>query len=328
MYQDGTATNADDLLSVVRAFCTGVAGWTQDAYAVEGTGHRLHLTKGTVRVNLRSFVAEARAANAGGGSAINGVLLNLSTGIYSGASAWYDQSGVPLNGTQRGVAGVVKVTSGTNYWLFAFDNCVYCVIEPIAGYFEFFGWGEVVKDDAFTGGEFFFGTAQGGAESEFAGGSIGGAFGFLSMNANVQLTGVGSFSPAAFMRADYDAVAGWKWGRSNSTSFGPNAQARVFDSLMLMTHMLYNTPSAVTSLDQPEPLKAYIFRDTNNNTSSYFSPLGRLPELHYINIQNIVPAEEITIGTDSYRCFPFMAKSDNTPNSLSSGYLGFCIKSN
>jgi hypothetical protein len=79
------------------------------------------------------------------------------------------------------------------------------------------------------------------------------------------------------------------------------------------------------------PVEIYATRNGGSFTANEpFSPLGYLPGVYLISIQSIVPGGEITIGSDTYRCFPLHQKeasgADN--GTTLSGWRGFCLKSN
>tara|TARA_R110002167_G_scaffold89910_4_gene242580 strand:- start:1248 stop:2144 length:897 start_codon:yes stop_codon:yes gene_type:complete len=118
-YQTGTYTGPVDLLSKFHTFVSN-NGWTVNSFTADGTGHRLHIQKGSLYFNLRSGAGEDDVFN--GQSNLDttpyALYLNGSTG-YAGGSLWDQQPGSINSASGNGASiGKVKQTLAT-YHFFA-----------------------------------------------------------------------------------------------------------------------------------------------------------------------------------------------------------------
>lgn len=150
-YATGTAASANALLDAFRLFAVA-DGWTINQWSVDGTGQRLHLSKGSIFANLNSRIYS------GGGYSEFG--LYLSTG-YTPGLAWTNGSNEPL---QPGFSPLLPV--GGNY-LVSLHPCTYTFFggtNPDALYVSClsnsglsrvrFGFGEIIKYGSWAGGQF------------------------------------------------------------------------------------------------------------------------------------------------------------------------------
>ena len=318
-YQTGNATGVVDLLDKLKIFVEA-NGWTTNRHDVQGSGRRLQIQKSSdLFFNFRALVSEARPSGAGGGSAVHGIAFNGST-EYDGANDWFNQVGAPQDSGGRKVAGVTSLTGSIPaYHFFAIDDAVYCWIEYTAGRYQWFGFGGVNKIGTWTGRNFFFGYSNCAAQAVSTPicPLMGDSF-------------IGGTSPIGYVIVHCDGYTGWRAAGASSGSSGNLAGSRVFDVLRLYSGQLESTPNNFNSLSVILPVSLLVYRDANNNTLSPSTPIGYLPELHYINIKHLVPGAEYTLGGDTYRVFPFSFKSDTALNAqpLSNGYMGVAIRSN
>jgi hypothetical protein len=137
-YQTGTATGIADLLDKLVIFLNA-NGFTQDAYATDGTGKRYHahnsagLYVNTDRQLMK--IIGANVVNSFPSTAATGIALNVGTGYNSG-QAWYNQTGVGQGGTKYMVAGVNFPNAALPAYHFFSHNSgasVFVVIEWQAG---------------------------------------------------------------------------------------------------------------------------------------------------------------------------------------------------
>lgn len=225
-YQSGAASSPIDLLNLLVTFLQG-QGWTLDSSAVDGSGRRAHLHKGSDYVNFRAAMNEAIWPNLAG-SAFYGIGLYMGTG-YSGASGWAAQAGGPLkNGGTDTVGAAMRLASGaiTAYHFFddGSDNVV-VVIERAGSRFTHLGFGRsLTKSGSWTGGAYFYSALAGkyGGTTTVVGGiddlHAGAPFAISQPYGTNSITQLGN---AAFVRADVDAFTG-KWIGFSSTMLTAN----------------------------------------------------------------------------------------------------------
>jgi hypothetical protein len=306
MYETGSATGVNDLVSKLQLFCE-TNGWTTDSSAVEGTGRRWHAHNGAVYVNFRSFVDEAP------NSAISGVVtnctsvgFNVGTG-YSGASAWYNQAGVPQGTSSKYMtAGISRVTSSIpSYHFFAHnggDN-IMAVVEFASGYYQYFGFGTLdPKYGAITNGTYFFGSRPGVNDNAYGGNNVGHAgLGFFGNDFTAS-------TPSAYINVTVDGESGWH--HSLTHTLNRPTQRAILDTFQRFRSTLDIQPNTMNGLAVFTPVIASVFRaDTNLISSTQRSPIGELPKVFFCKMLNLIPGQQVTLGTTDYRVFPFYKKT-------------------
>lgn len=336
-YQTGSATGVVDLLTQFKAFCEA-NGWTTDSSIVDGLGRRWHAHNGTVYVNMRAYVAETPdvsiAKAASGASTATSIAMNVGTG-YSGAASWFAQPGVciglapPYQYITAGANGLTSAIPAYHFFAQNSGESILCVIEYLSGYYQMWGFGTLNKFGAYTGGEYYFGSLPGVADT-------------IVITPNTQMPGTGFFPggaqsltadsyAASFIKADVDSETGWHASNKLTTGqISPHTRRCVADNRDRFVVTLAIQPNTMNSRSIMMPVVAYMQRDTNNNTATLLSPLGELPETFWIDMTLLTPAQQIVLGSDEYRVFPFFHKNAGAlyPSVADghSGRYGFAVK--
>lgn len=150
-YETGSATDEHDLLDKLRTFLVA-AGWTQNYWAAEGTGYRLHLSKGNVYANFRSATHEkVHTSNQGG--KMKGIGFNLSTG-YNASLNWSLQPGAMTTTNPAGssTCNLLNISASVlSYYFFTNDNNFDVMAETSSDYFNSMHGGEFTQFGSFTG---------------------------------------------------------------------------------------------------------------------------------------------------------------------------------
>lgn len=324
-YSSGAATSPTDLLDKLVTFLTG-QGWTSDSVAVDGTGKRAHLHKGSDYVNMRSHVAEAIWPNVQTTPVSTGIGIYMGTG-YSGAAAWSLQAGAPkASGTSDTVGATMRMLSGaiTAYHFFddGSDNVI-AVVERSGGLFTHMGFGRsLTKAGTWTGGPYFFSShagKYGGTATIIMGDDNSSAappFGLcqpFNTNSTLQL------GAAAFVRADVDAFTG-KWIDFSMTATTPTdgyTGKRGFSGIDYST-TLANLPTEIPSYSKllthivsafnaqalMLPIRLFVERDAGG-----WSTLGDHPNVFVCAaVEGGFAAASIqTIDGHNYMVFPHFA---------------------
>jgi hypothetical protein len=72
------------------------------------------------------------------------------------------------------------------------------------------------------------------------------------------------------------------------------------------------------------PIEVYYMRSLSANDGMYY--LGNLPNVGHIHLEGIDPAQEITIGADTWIAFPMVRKSDVGGDNQESENAGIVYK--
>jgi hypothetical protein len=332
MYETDTYTDATDLVNKLAVFIEA-NGWTRDDLSNEGSGRRYHAHRGTQYLNMRGLVNESAPSGAvimdGGGVNIHGVSFNIGTG-YSGASPWYSQAGIPLNsGGGPRSAGIQGLSAAGTYHFFAHNSGdqIMAVVEYASGYYDRFYFGLLSKYGAWTGGD-YFGASRTGIQSSAFLTTV--PFGFLRGSHGGAEAGSGMGGIYGLVKVDVDAETGWHW--SPTANYGAARRTlRDFNNINAFAAGNAIQPNTTNSLAVMFPVIVYVNRTTTDATTTSASPIGELPKVFYINLANLVPGQQITLGSTDYRVFPMWKKNATraipaTGLTGHSGWYGFAVE--
>lgn len=326
MYSTGSATGVVDLITKLEVFLAA-NGWTTDSFATEGSGKRYHAHKGGVYLNMRAYVAEIPNVNilSASGSSTTALAMNLGTG--GTGTNWFDKTGVPLTlASTYPTAGLNGITAAIPAYHFFAQNSggsIIVVVEYAAGFYQYIAFGSLNKYGTYTGGSYFTGSKTGVSNTVLVSNGEMPGVGFFSKDA-----GNGNTSPA-FVSLTVDAETGWHW--ADSYNGGRDSTKRyVLDNYSRFLTTLPIQPNTLNDLAVMLPVVLSAERDANHNGSTHLSPIAELPNTYYLRISAITPGQQITLGSDDYRVFPFFHKnnSTDTPSSIGghSSYHGFAVK--
>lgn len=325
-FQTGTATDANDALIKLKNFL-GANGYTLNVDTAEGTGVRVTASKGGRFFNFRSYVNETipNFANQ------TGIFMNAST-AFNGASPWYQQANALTfndGATKHLLTGINRIGAVTSYHFHQYSNAdydvVYAIFESPAGTFQRLMFGKISTAR--------YGNLWSGTQGMFFNGSVGPHYGGASLTLNFFGSALSSTWGA---QNPYSAIYnGTTWMNGcadiNPAFFSP-AIPQVLDGIAKKSTVFANVPNTFNGLPIGFPVE--VFKGLDNlaiNSASPISPIGELPNVYWTNIKNLVPATNITYGSDIYRVYPFYKKSDTWNNGNPENgtyYLGFIIKTN
>lgn len=348
-YSTGTATGIADLLDKLVIFLNA-NGFTQDSFAVDGTGKRYHGHNAAgLYVNIRSYIGEtptnAFANRFGSTNFIAGsIVANVGTG-YNGANPWYNQAGVPVGTSTRYGAAALQFPNAAipAYHFFSHGTgaSVVVVVEWQAGYYQFLIFGDMTKKGTWTGGHYFGGSCNG--TFSIANGAWNGSTGLHHYNGPGLLAEYPStaFTNEAFIKCAVDSEANdWRWMNTGQGA-RPTPSRIGLTNLFRYGLMLHASPNSYNDASVLHPVIVSVFRDTNNShTGSARSVIGELPKLFYLDITNLIPGQQLAFGGTNYRVFPFAQKKNGTnggtpdvtgtggvtATAFSSGIFGFAVE--
>lgn len=188
---------------------------------------------------------------------------------------------------------------------------VHIVVEVSANVFRHFGWGNLDKFNDWVGGEYVYGglwdlSTTGGTPIDNP----------ASSAHSLLLDSCTTTADSATMRVEGLPGQGGtgKWGvlTENATAGNDTAAiARV--SLKGCSRsggwgypLAWMPTSQVNAYKPLIPIDVFYFRETGTPDTWY--PLGRQPDVAIVNMKNLTVGEEITLGADTWKCFPWAKK--------------------
>jgi len=325
-YQTGTATDCNDLLDKFRLFAIA-QGWTANRWVTAGSGRELCLQKGSAYFNFRSVQNENPTFNgSAAGAGMHGIILNGSDG-YSGGLAWDRQPGYPVR--TAGTLGSVdqghiwcpvhdlNVGPFPAYHFFSINSgqALYCEWEVSTGTFQRFGIGSLDLFNPAAGGGGRFCYATGGAIPLTGTGyrwreyDIDNAswmmecvpFRRASLAAHTVSYGTGRTTAGSMVRAAFLSFDNWACSGRDASQ---QPYAWVCQGGGNHDRLLRDL--------SPAPLNGTAVLVPNivslNINNEFLAPIGQMPGLRFMDMSNYLPGDEFTLGTDTWKVFPWYAK--------------------
>lgn len=316
-YETGTSSSVVDLLDKFRLFAIA-QGWTANRWATVGSGRELCIQKGAAYFNFRAWNNETMLVNGSSSSSKYGITLNGSDG-YSGAAAWDRQPGYPVRGSTSGgdqahVLFPLVITTGPfpAYHFFAPDSkTLFAEVEISTGIFLRFGCGslDLFNPAAPGGGRFCYSTGGSHVTNSTATSSWLGADADSSSYA---------MEMVPFRGADYSSSnSGYSFGSMVRAAFGSfdnwaGSGRTVTTSGLQMACQGGGVHDKVLRDYSPNPLNGIGLLLPNvvslNIGDEFLSPIGVIPGMRFMDMTNYLPGDEFTIGSDTWKVFPWYAK--------------------
>lgn len=308
-YSENVASSPDDLIDKISTFAVS-AGWTEDRNDLVSTNRTVTLHKGGDYIHLWN-------------DSDNGVKVIGSIG--------YDSGEVPTNqtlGANNACVAPIGVGPYTKVYMFA-DNSpaehVHVVIEATSGVFFHLSFGLLDKFGSYTGGTYFDASywphVSAGAQS------FSGFYNKAIFDSTWGTATAAGLVPAN-VRLDIaaDGLSN-SWFHANSA-----AAARLFTSLCgngvglpspALNAAYYRNSATFSGQVLLQPIQVTALR-----TGGFWSPIGAFPNVRVTNMERYNPADEITIGSDVWKIFPFIRKgsSANTTTEAYSQNMAYAYK--
>lgn len=336
-YITGTATSTIDLLDTLQTFLE-TNGWTTYHAGPDGSGKRLHMVKGDIRVNLRAAKQEKIWPDMrDSGVERYGIGLNCSTGFDNEAD-WHSQPGAPTDIMNR-VVGVGIPLHGDRIPKYVINyltspDAVFLSCEMQEGQWVHLAFGALRKIGNWPGGTFF--SASRNHYYMYA------KAGFTDIDTeNQRLFSQETYSNT-YVRADIDAFDRmWLSAgeRTNAVETGYTGKP-IVGALKKLSGLGYSasvpnyallqcasasddgrTANTLNCLTINLPLYIYALRDPN--AMNEYSLIGYIPHAYYANLKYLAPGgiyEIDHIGGDQYSVFPFSKREGQF------GYDGLSVR--
>ena len=337
-YQSTTAASTGDVLDKIRLFAIA-QGWTENRWRDSpetAFGKELCISHADAGYFNLAHSKTSYAANT---TSINDISINASSG-FDNTKKTNEQA--DKSGAARCAFFSYPATTTKNVFLFGNTQYIYVVLELTTNVYTHLCFGAIDKAWSYTGGQFVTATwwdfksgrhttkrlSDVGAVSVFMGESYVSGYGFDKPIYGLSL------------RCDFADSAGINW--HNTTAYkgnlGYTINPRPNDGYMDGGYPVYNNyrwrtpygnlsaclPQTMPALSPLLPIVPAIFKD---NTS--YLP-GQWPDVRYVDLSFIHPKQEITLGSDTWVCFPLIAKHAQNPPTgpydLNSGTFGIAYK--
>ncbi len=322
-YETGTSTGVNDLLDKFRLFAIA-RGWTVNRWTTAGSGKELCIQKGSAYFNFRSWLNETMLVNGVNTAGKYGITMNGSDG-YNGANAWDRQPGYPVraavtNGDQYHMLFPLVTNTGPfpTYHFFAPDSkTLYAEVEITTGTFQRWGCGslDLFNPAAPGGGRFMYSTSSGhvtnaATTSEWLGVDADNVSGYTcemvpfrcaDYTNNNSVGSSDSRGSASCVRVAFASFDNWAGsGRTTSTTGLQMAcQGGGCHDKVLREY----SPNALNGIGVLLPNIVSL-----NIGNEFLSPIGVVPGMRYLDMSNYLPGDEFTIGSDTWKVFPWYSK--------------------
>ena len=302
-YITGTAATFADLQTAIQNACTA-NGWTLSSGILSKNG---------------CFFKFSNASN----------YLRLDGGTSQTTSTL---KGSPAQGVMMGSITGYTITFPVTYEIHVFANPdeVYCIINYNSDFYQQLSFGKSDIPGIGGTGAWFTGSYRSDITLESDLNRL------LYFTANVSNCGaepddgfgIGLFStnrsvcsyPSSFIHQGLDTV-GWLSEINSTVGRGCYGIAYASGILTAMPNLTNNANVLV-------PVKAIAYRNSNGRTI-----VANPRNVRYMRIDNVVPGEIITFGSEQWKCYPFYRKDSTARNGVSyptgaqhSGTWGYAIK--
>lgn len=287
-YQQTNATSVSDLIDRIVTFA-GANGWTVHRNSIVGSGRRATVQKGGDYIHIWD---------------VGTSLFNLRASVnYDSAAAGDLQPNQSVSQAQSNCG------SGpfSNVFLFSNSNCIFVAFEISSGIFRHVSFGAIQKFGTFTGGTFFEASYHNTVQPHAVMGSY---------HHRMFDTDSGNNGFRGGVRCDVDGNANYFapfCGRAAygtpvaNGGIGPNDASNDSNDGYRTNEAFYqrsiNSWSGITPI---QPIKIRVER-----ASGYWSEIGEVPGIRFLNMSRFQPGDEFTIGSDVWKVFPFTRKGDD-----------------
>lgn len=322
-FQTGGATDIEDLVSKFFTFATGLSTtpWTQDELNLTVNYGTLHL--GNCYVSFRwDATAETDLA----------IYQSLGWTVSTLPHNQDDDSGegdttIPIDSGRR--VNFLSTGPFTTYYFFAGEGStpyIHIAVEVDTGRYRHFGFGNLIKFGGWTGGEYAYAHFWNPIDEDNP----------LYTGHNFGLDNIpvaNSMAATLHIEDMPDQTVDEKWAlfKNGTTPAGTDRAGE--DRMVVLggsrggfwTYYLgwleYSSPNAYKPLI-PIPV---IYLDKNAAPDTW-RWLGEWPDVMYVNMHAFTPAQEITVGTDTWTVFPWVRKQHLEVGTEESWNMGIAYK--
>lgn len=318
-YQTGSATSQADLMNLLQTFAVA-QGWTLNIYS--STDRWMAINNGSVYVQFRWDLSTSIAMFHSTGFTGTGTAPGNQSGDDGcgslDASAPYDAA---VSGGRR--IGVIGNGPYTAYHFFAdgTTNYIHVVLEYSPGLYRHFSFGTISKIGTWTGGQYAVGhiltgvslgiPAAGTHSQLFGGGLTGSTTAEANLAGSVRVEGM----------ANQSVGQQWMILTQQTASLGNDraGNARIAGIGGVVTGNYWMQGMGFFRADLLNGFVPHIpipimWRDTTPAPDQHML-LGFAPDMWHVQMANLSPGQEYTIGGETFKVFPLVRKQ-TTSNSV------------
>jgi hypothetical protein len=341
-YQTGTASDQTDLMSKLSTFAQA-NGYTQDYY--NGTNRHLSLSRASDSVYV-SFAWD--------GVDYIGMFQALGYSVTHDEEPWnqVDDSGngnsnFDTNPDRGRQVSAIGNGSFTAYHFFAYTSpsyAIHVVLEFAPGLYRHFGFGKMSKVGTWTGGAWCGGHLWNPAgstpyniyDNPAAQGHTVLTDGYMLPGQSYYGVHNNDAGATLYCTGLPGQAAASKWGHcvhhtttdvNLGTDRGSNARVRIsggFRAGPALQQFGHYLPSLANGFIPIIPIEVFYMREVGGDSGVYY--LGRIPNVGHIHLHGIDPAQELTVGSDTWIAFPMVRKSNAGGNNQESWNAGIIYK--
>ncbi len=327
-YQTGSATNGTDLFSKLSTFAQA-NGYVEEYY--NGTSRFLSLSRAADALYVTFYWNNTDTA------AIYQA-LGFSAGQQETPWGQVDDSGngsVDINDLHPGrVVNGIGAGPFTAYHFFAYDSpsySIHIVLEFSPGLYRHFGFGQLSKSGAWIGGAWV-----GGHLWNPAGNPVFNQYSIPNSTKHSILLD-GRLSPGTALFGNYDTNAGGtlhlegfdgqavgaKWGHcvdpgASVTGVGNDRggtdRTRIAGGVrqgIAISQFGFLLPDLGSGFIPIIPIETYYHKDNADiSTGNDWYYLGKMGNVGHIHLEGITPAQELTVGAETWIAFPAVRKAN------------------
>ncbi|QNN97190.1 hypothetical protein P9A51_gp35 [Xanthomonas phage Xp12] len=323
-YETGAATSVADLLDKLRLFCIA-AGWTVNRWDGVGQTARLNLQKNGLFVGLCSHQGTSALNDNLNGytqssrNSYSCLALSMADG-YDGADTGrgaFRQPGAPsYNGYTRGcmISEMTAAVPAYHFFSYSDSDDIFAVVEYRTGRFQMLGFGSLSKfSSAALGGAWFGGTSTTPTWAYYEQSGYGPDSSQQNELIPFRMGYQRGSDSASFVRCNVDSNNGWAASRytADTSTYGPLA---AIGQSYYDEGLRQYTPSALGW--QTALLRQTVYIGRGNQ---FASPYGEIAHMRRLEMTNYVPGDEFTLGSDTWKVFPYYQKGGAT------GQRGYAI---
>lgn len=320
-YATGTAADQDALMTALKDFAVTTNSWTQDAFSTSTDLLEIH--KGTCYVQ---FLWDSQTSPDGG------IAFFQSTGYDgSGPGSEPGDSGngddaTPYTAERR----LNNIGNGPFTYFFFADTTpdyIHGVVEFATGIYRHFSFGTIEKAGSWTGGEYCtaasWDTAAKSSLTDFR------HYWLFDMLHTSDPYEAATIHIEGMPNEGGSSKWGVAWTGSEATTGldgDGNARVRIqghFRDGYLMNAVGWLRANPNNGFVPMFPIHLYYWDD--NPAPDQIMFLGTVPDMRGINIHYLEPEEEFTIGSETWKIFPWTQKS-STGTAEESGNMGVAYR--
>lgn len=329
-YETGSLDDTEDLIEKLFTFATGLTTtpWTQDRLDLSDKEASLH--RGDVYVHFKWDTTIGK--NIG---------LYQSLGYVSAGTALDSHTHDSGNGLAT-IAAVAPTTERrcafynagpyTAYHFFAGEGSnpyIHVVVEEAPGIFRHaFGFGNINKFNNWTGGEYLYGMYW-YDNASYVDRPMSGQHTLLLDGEHVTY---GSTQATMHLEGIPNGPANHRWGLfQNGAVTGNdgdgNSRCQLYGCVRggpWVRELSWIRASQLNSYKVLIPITVF-YRDTAD-TPDELLMLGQMEDVAVVNIGNLSPGEEITVGSDTWKVFPWCRKQKLDAGTQESWHAGLAYK--